>query len=146
MTARAAVEAAERLWVCATHDSRAPTDVAAAAGRLCTELRTELERWIGPDGFRALVERALVISRRDHAALSAFSWLGGGEAETTAAVAVQVHGPAKVAEGMVALLSALIELLGRIIGLEMAMQLVQQVELPSSQAIAKPGSEEDRNG
>jgi hypothetical protein len=146
MTARSPLEAAERLWVCATNDSRAPADVAAAAERLCTELRMELGRWIGPDGFRALVERALVISRAEHPALSGFSCLGGGEAENTAAVAVQAHGAAKVADGVVALLSALIELLGRIIGLEMAIHLVEQIELPSSRAIAKRGTEGNRNG
>jgi hypothetical protein len=145
MTARSTAEAAEHLWMCASHHSGAPADVSAAVGRLCSELATVLGRWIGADGFRALLQRAYAIARTPHPVLDGFSCLGGKQTESTA-VAVQMHGAEEVAAGIVALLTALIELLGRIIGEEMAMHLVAQIEIPSSRAVAKVGSEENGNG
>ena len=147
MTVKSPAEAAEYLWACATRDSGAPADVGAAAEYLCNELGAELGRWIGADGFRALVQRALVIARAQHPALNGFSCLGKSQAENTAATDLaQTFGAAETAAGMVALLSALIELLGRILGDEMALHLVAQIEVPSSRAVAKIGSEENRNG
>jgi hypothetical protein len=146
MTLGSPSEAAKHLWACATYDSSAAKDVIAASERLCVALHAELGRWIGTDGFRALVERASIISRIEHPALGNISCLGGTEGGRMTADAVQAHGAAAVAAGMVALLSALIELLGRIIGDEMAIHLVTQIEIPSSRAIAHAGSEEDRNG
>jgi hypothetical protein len=146
MTARSPAEAAEYLWACATHDGGAPVDVGAAAERLCSELGAELGRWIGADGFRALVQRAQAIARAQHPALDGFSCLGGKQAEKTAAAPGHTHDTAVVAAGMVAWLSALIELLGRIIGDDMATHLVAQIEIPSLRAVAKIGSEEERNG
>jgi hypothetical protein len=140
-------ELAEHLWACAAHDSAAPEDVNAAVECLCSELASELGRWIGADGFRALVQRARVIARAQHPVLDGFSCLGGSrQLENTEAAPPELHRAAEVAAGMVALLSALIELLGRIIGDEMALHLVAKIEMPSSRAVAKVGSEEDRNG
>jgi hypothetical protein len=56
--------------------------------------------------------------------LKAFSCLGGDEPATTAAV--RAHGADKVAAGLVALVAALIELLGHVVGEDMAVRLVEQ--------------------
>ena len=72
-----------------------------------------------------LLDRALALARAEHPVLGESSCLGGDEPATTAAA--RAHGAAEVAAGMVALVAALIELLGRIIGDEMAVRLVEQI-------------------
>ena len=125
----AATELARRLWERAAGDSSAPEDVAVAATRMCTELRAGLSRWVGAMGYRALIDRALLLARAEHPALSSLSCHGGDEPVTTAGV--RAHSAAEVATGMVALVAALVELLGRIIGEEMAVRLVEHIGMKS---------------
>jgi hypothetical protein len=82
-------------------------------------------------GYRALLDRALVLARAEHPALRSLS-CGGSEPVTTADV--RSEGAAEVAAGMVALVAALVELLGRIIGEEMAVSLVEQTGIDSPRA------------
>jgi hypothetical protein len=79
-------------------------------------------------GYRALLDRALIVVRAEHPALGSLSCYGGDEAMI--ATAVRAHGATSVAAGMVALVSNLGELLGRIIGEEMALRLVEQTGTP----------------
>jgi hypothetical protein len=127
--ASAANEVARLLWARATDGSDSPEEVVAAAERTCIQLRAGLGRWIGAMGYRALLDRALILARAEHPALGSLSGYGGDEAMITAAV--RTHGAAEVAAGMVALVSRLVELLGRIIGEEMALRLVEQTGTPS---------------
>ena len=124
-----ATEVARRLWARATDGSDSPEEVVAAAERMCIQLRAGLGRWIGAMGYRALLDRALVLARAEHAALGSLSCYGGDEAMLTAAV--RTYGATEVAAGMVALVSRLAELLGRIIGDEMALRLVEQTGVPT---------------
>lgn len=96
------------------------------------KLRVGLGRWIGVQGYHALVAPALELARADHPALNGVSCLGGDEA--VVAAAVETHGAGKVVAGLVALLAALVGLLGRIIGIEMAVQLVEQIGIRSPPA------------
>jgi len=125
----AATEVARGLWQRAVGDSTTPDDVAVAATRMCTELRVGLTRWVGAMGYRALIDRALLLGRAEHSALGSLSCHGGDEPVTTAGV--RAHSAAEVATGMVALVAALVELLGRIIGEEMAVRLVEQIGMKS---------------
>ena len=75
-------------------------------------------------GYRALIDRALLLARAEHPALGCLSCHGGDEPATTAAV--RAHSAAEVATGMVALVATLIDLLSRIVGEEMAVELVNQ--------------------
>lgn len=140
----AATDAARRLWARAVGDTAAPGDVAAAAERTCTQLRTELGRWIGADGYRALVDRALGLARAEHPALGDLPCLGGNQPATTAVV--RAHGAGAVAAGLVALVAALIELLGRIIGDEMALRLVEQIGVPSLHGVVSTEPAGGRDG
>lgn len=140
----AATDAARRLWARAAGDTRTPEDVAAAAERMCTELRAGLERWIGTEGYRALLDRALGLTRAEHPALDGLSCLGGDAPVTTAAM--RVHRESDMAAGMVALLAALIELLGRIIGEEMAVRLVEQIGTPSPREVECAETKGGRDG
>ena len=120
----AATEVAQRLWQRAVGDSSTPEDVAVAATHMCTGLRVGLTRWVGGMGYRALIDRALLLARAEHPALGSMSCHGEEEPVTTAAV--RAHSAAEVGTGMVALVAALVELLGRILGEEMAVRLVEQ--------------------
>jgi len=120
----AATEVARRLWQRSVGDSTTPEDVAVAATHMCTALRMGLTRWVGAMGYRALIDRALLLARAEHPALGSLSCHGGDEPVNTATV--RAHSAAEVATGMVALVSALVELLGRILGEEMAVCLVEQ--------------------
>jgi hypothetical protein len=123
-TSAAATEVARRLWQRAVGDSKTPEDVAVAATHMCAGLRVGLSRWVGAMGYRALIDRALLLARAEHPALGSLSCHGEDGAGDTAAV--RAHSAAEVATGMVALVAALVELLGRIVGEEMAVRLVEQ--------------------
>jgi hypothetical protein len=120
----AATEVARRHWARAAGDTSTPEEVAAAAERTCTQLQAGLARWVGTMGYRALIDRALLLARAEHPALGSLSCHGGDEPVTTAAV--RAHSAAEVATGMVALVATLIDLLSRIVGEEMALELVNQ--------------------
>jgi hypothetical protein len=91
---------------------------------MCTQLRLGLGRWIGVTGYRALLDRALGLVRPEHPALEGLSCHGAEE--PLVAAAMREHGAAEVAAGMMAVVAVLIDLLGRIIGEEMALRLVEQ--------------------
>jgi hypothetical protein len=75
-------------------------------------------------GYRALIDQAVLLARAEHPELGTLSCHGGDEPVTTAAV--RAHSAAEVATGMVALVATLIDLLSRIVGEEMAVELVNQ--------------------
>jgi hypothetical protein len=120
----AATEVARHLWQRAVGDAGAPEDVAVAATRMCTELRAGLTRWVGAMAYRTLIDRALLLARAEHPALGSLSCHGEAEPVTTAAV--RAHSAAEVTAGMVVLMATLIDLLSRIVGEEMAVELVNQ--------------------
>jgi hypothetical protein len=119
----AATGVAQDVWALAAGDSTSPEEVAAAAERTCTDLYTGLSRWIGTMGYRILFDRALALARAEHPALSGLECLGGQAVTTDIQPAPSA---AEVAAGMVALVANLVELLGRIVGEEMAVRLVEQ--------------------
>ena len=120
----AATEVARRHWARAAGDTNTLEEVAAAATRTCTQLQAGLARWVGTEGYRALIDRALLLARAEHPALGSLSCHGGDQPLTTAAV--RAHSAAEVTAGIVALVATLIDLLSRIVGEEMAVELVNQ--------------------
>ena len=119
-----ATEVARRHWARAAGDTNTLEEVAAAATRTCTQLQAGLARWVGTEGYRALIDRALLLARAEHPALGSLSCHGEDQPVTTAAV--RAHSAAEVRDGMVALVAALVDLLSRIIGEEIAVELVNQ--------------------
>jgi hypothetical protein len=140
----AATDVAWRLWARAARDGSAPEEVAAAAERMCTQLRGGLGLWIGAEGYRALFDRALGQARAEHPVLGGLSCGGGDESLITSAV--RAHGAGEVAAGFVALVAALIELLGRIIGVEMALRLVEQTGILSPRGVVSTETKGERDG
>lgn len=134
----AATEAARRLWAHGLEDA-ASGDVAVAGARVCTQLRIDLERWVGVSGYRALLDRALDQARPQHLPLRKLACTGDAQ-EMVAAV--RVHGEKKVAAGLVAMVAALIDLLGRVVGEAMAVQLVVQSWVPRQRASSEASEKE----
>ena len=123
-----ATDAARRLWAGIGGDVHEPAEIAQAVARLGAQIRTGLGRWIGGDACRALLKRAVGAARPEHPALGTLSDLEEDPSVTMAAV--QAHGAPAVVDGLVAVVALMIELLGRIIGQEMATHLVEQCGAP----------------
>ena len=121
---KAATDAARRLWVRGAGGAASAEEVGAATQRVCDDLRAGLGRWIGAEGYRALLDRALVLAVTDHPVLGSISCHDGDA--LAAAAAARAHGATELANGLVALVATLTELLGRIIGEEMAVRLVER--------------------
>ena len=146
MTQRSATvtEVARDLWARDAVDVGAPEEVIAAAERICVQLQAGLVRWVGKEGYRALLHRVLELARAEHPALSRVSCYGSDEQEIAAAV--RAHGTAEVTAGMVALVATLIDLLGRIIGEEMAVELVNQAVAASPRRASNTMTKGARDG
>ena len=114
------------------------TDARAAAAA-CDDLYRELSRWVGRDGCHALFTRALAQARTEYPALEAIQLQPlsepyiDGVAET-----IMANGDAPTAEALESMLVRLIELLGRLIGDDMATKLIEESLAESARGDAKP--------
>jgi len=100
-----------------------PDNVAAALERLYLDL----SRWVGLDGCHALFTRALAAARGKQESLESIT----RHARSTPYLegvteAVGKDGSAKTAAALEAMLVILIELLGRLIGIDMATNLIER--------------------
>jgi hypothetical protein len=104
-------------------------DRTGAADRVCRRVSDELARWMGSDGCRALFARALATAQAagGQPVLEMVRISAGSvyclDGLTEGAVR---HGAAAANEAAAAVLSALIELLGRLIGDDMALSLLER--------------------
>ena len=89
-------------------------------------MSANLSRWFGIDGTNALFARALVRAQADYPALAnvRYSHQSAVCLERLAESA-RLHGADAAADGVAAILTALIELLGRLIGEDIAMRLLE---------------------
>jgi hypothetical protein len=135
----AARELAERLL--ASGGPRPPAEEGAgplaAAGRVDRHLAAELSRWFGPYGYHALLTRAIAQARTEHLALA---MVRAGPPETPSidglADAAQAHGAPATLAGVTAVLATLIELLGRLIGADLAMTFIDRTIVAMAPATA----------
>jgi hypothetical protein len=107
---------------------RAGGDTAArAAAAACDHLYRELSRWVGSDGCNALFTRALAQARTEYPALGQIQLRPRSEPYIDGvAETIMAHGDAAAAEALESMLVRLIELLGRLIGDDMAMKLIER--------------------
>ena len=140
----AAADAARRLWARITGDAGVPDGIPESAEQLFADLRVGLGRWIGAEGYDTLLGRALVLARKEHPSLGSLSGLAEGQPATSAAV--QKHGAGAVSVGLIALVAVLIELLGNIIGEDMAVHLVEQAGIPSLRTQVSTDRRKGRDG
>lgn len=100
---------------------------ARSAAASCDDLYRELSRWVGPDGCHALFTRALVQARADYPALERIHLQPRSEPYVDGvAEAIMAHGDFTIADALESMLARLVELLGRLIGDDMAMKLIER--------------------
>ena len=116
---------------------RAGGDTAACAAAACDDLYRNLSRWVGPDGSHALFKRALAEKRAEHPALEQIQLRAHSDPYMDGVgEALVEHGDAATADAFESLLFSLVELLGRLVGDDMASKLIEQ-----SLAAPKPGAQ-----
>ena len=109
------------------HERSGGDTAARAAVSACEHLYRELSRWVGPDGCHALFTRALAQAQADHPALGQIQLRARSEPYIDGVAAtIMAHGDAATAEAFESVLVHLVELLGRLIGDDMAMKLIER--------------------
>jgi hypothetical protein len=131
----AAQEIARRL-IDSHRSERAEGHTAArAAAAACDQLYRELSRWVGPDGCHALFTRALAQARTEYPALGQIQLHARSEPYIDGvAETIMAHGDPATAEALESMLVRLVELLGRLIGDDMAMKLIERSLAASDRA------------
>lgn len=126
-------------------------DPVATAERAVRRLSDALVGWFGPYGAHALLTRALGRARADHPALAAVRVGAPARPAVEGLVdSAQAYGAAQTAAAAADLLAAVVELLERLIGGDLATRLVEQsahlavTELPTRAAHAAGGVAESR--
>jgi hypothetical protein len=134
LTAR---ETARRLIAREQSGGTAPVD-AAPAEQVVRRLSDDLVEWFGPYATHALFTRALARARAEHPVLAAVR-VGAPAKPNVEGLAdsARTHGVGATAAAAVGLLAALVELLGRLIGDDLAITLVEQ-SVPLSAADRPP--------
>jgi hypothetical protein len=130
----AAQELARRLLARETSTAGEPAMIAAALQRALVRVSANLCDSLGDDGHSALLGRALARTESDHPALKDLRKLNHGGINLDGIVAsVEARGVAPVTAAVEALLAALVDVLGRLIGEDMAMRLLDH-DLPGPSA------------
>jgi hypothetical protein len=107
-------------------DGGGSRSAAQAAVAACDQLYQNLSRWVGADGCHALFSRARAHVQTDHPLLGKIELRARSEPYLEGvAEAIEAYGATATAEALEAMLVGLIELLGRIIGDDMAMKLIE---------------------
>lgn len=121
---------------------RAGADTAArAVAAACEHLYRELSRWVGPDGCHALFTRALAQAQTEHSGLGQIQLRARSEPYIDGiAATIMAHGDAATAEALESMVVRLVELLGRLIGDDMAMKLIERCLSESERRDAPSGS------
>ena len=118
-------------------DGRSPARVAVAASE---QLYRELSRWVGPDGCHALFTRALAQARLDYPALAQIQLHARSEPYIDGiAETIMAHGDPATAEALESMLVRLVELLGRLIGDDMASKLIERSQAGPERGDAPSG-------
>ena len=117
---------------------------ARAAASACDHLYRELSRWVGVDGCHALFARALPQARVEHPALAQIQLHARSEPYIDGlAATIMAYGDAATAEALESMLVRLIELLGRLIGDDMAAKLIGRSLAEADSGKGSDGSREE---
>lgn len=104
-----------------------PLKAGAALQRTCSRVFDNLCDALGQDGCTALLARALARTEADHPALKTIRRLDDGSIHLDGvAASVEAHGLDAVTTAIEAFLAALVDVLSRLIGEEMAIRLTYQ--------------------
>ena len=120
-------ELIRRLAAGETRPGSAPESSVAAARLVCERVHRSLSLWLGATGSQALFSRALTQARATHPALRDIGLQAKADSTLVGVTeSTHTHGERAVAAGLEALLAAVLELLGRLIGQDMAARLLEQ--------------------
>lgn len=140
-TPRSAGGVALELWANARKRSGSPDDVIVVADELLTELDVRLRRWIGAEGYAALLNRSVALTLPTNPSLSRFSDLHLGATESVRTNAKSTaFTDAETSEAIIALLVIMMEQLGSIVGADMAVRLLALSGPPSTRGLASHDS------
>ena len=134
-----------RRLIGSSQSGRGASDTAArAAAAACDSLYRELSRWVGPDGCHALFTRALGQARTEYPLLAGIQLHARAEPYIEGvAETIMAHGDAATAEALESMLVRLVELLGRLIGDDMAMKLIERSLTASGPSATSRGRREE---
>ena len=108
-----------------------PEHAVTTVVEVCERTYAELGRWLGSSGSHALFTRVLAQTRRAYPAVGSIDVRGGSEPRLEhVAEAVRIHGAAAVAHALGEALVALLALLERLIGDDLAARLLERVITP----------------
>jgi hypothetical protein len=124
---------ARRLWDAAAAGTADPDQIDGVIESLLTALDAGLRRWIGAEGYAALLSRSVVDTLPAHPALASISDLGAGDANGEGLPSFEETARR---EAIMALLSGMMRQLGGIIGDNMAIRLFEQSGQPSPRGVA----------
>jgi hypothetical protein len=123
----AAQEIVRRLIISRPSQQKRGDTAARAAAAACDSLYRELSRWVGPDGCHALFARALAETRPQYPALEKIQLRPRSEPYIEGiADSIMARGDPETAEALESMLTRLVELLGRLIGDDMAGKLIDR--------------------
>ena len=130
---------ARRLIDARRSEGSGDTPARAAAGA-SDRLYRELSRWVGVDGCHALFSRALAQAREEYAALGQLQIRARSQPHVDGvAETIVARGDSATAEALESMLARLVELLGRLIGDDMAARLIERSLAPSERGEQHPG-------
>jgi hypothetical protein len=116
----------------------------ARAAAACDALYRGLSRWVGSDGSHALFSRALAEARTKHPSLMQIELRVRSEPYVDGVTeTIMAHGEGATRAGLESMLVRLIALLGRLIGDEMAMRLIEQSLAASERGAAPPQRQQE---
>jgi hypothetical protein len=123
----AARKTARRLINARRSEGAGRDSAARAAAAACDHLYRELSRWVGPDGCHALFTRALAEARIEHPGLQEIQLRARSEPYVDGvAETIMARGDPATADALESVVVRLIELLGRLIGDDMATKLIER--------------------
>ncbi|HEY8176797.1 MAG TPA: hypothetical protein VIF32_13940 [Gemmatimonadaceae bacterium] len=110
---------------------REPKIDVATLQRTVASVSESLRDAMGEDGSTALLARALARTEAAHPALKKMRRLNEGSIQLDVVASIEAHNVATATAAVEALLAALIDILSRLIGEEMAIRLVESDPVPS---------------
>jgi hypothetical protein len=109
-------------------DDTGASDPAANADRMYRAMGNMLTRWFGPYGYHALLARALAETRPAHPALAAVDIKGETDPRLDGiANAAVAYGAGATVDAVTDVAASVVELLGRLIGEDMAQKVIDAV-------------------
>jgi hypothetical protein len=126
---------AERIWARAAGDVIPVGDVDATVELVLTIMEAGLRRWIGSEGYAALLSRAAAETLPMAPALAGIPDLFAAPPDGVNRTRFPA---ADTGQAVVALLVTMVRLLGTIIGESMAIRLIELSGTPSTRGIASP--------